>query len=131
VRRENPKQEIKNPELENGTVRRGSATCPVCGYTTPVASVRAQLKPRHGGAADARLFAVVATHSGEQGRFYRLPNERDLQAVQKAAAELEHRKAAHTGPLSLVPDEVIPMTEIRRISIPIYGMETWGDLFTH
>jgi len=113
-----------------GTVARGAATCPCCGYTTPVESVRRQLKARRGGADDARLFCVVTTHPGEQGRFYRLPTARDLEAVEKAKAELERRKAAHTGPLSLVPDEEISLNEIRRISGPIYGISTWGDLFT-
>ena len=51
----------------DGTVRRGSATCPVCGYTTPVACVRRQLKARRGGAADARLFCVVTTRAGGAG----------------------------------------------------------------
>ena len=40
-------QIVENPkvaEVNQGTVRRGSATCPCCGYTTPVASVRRQLK---------------------------------------------------------------------------------------
>jgi adenine-specific DNA methylase len=53
---------VQNPEAHdvgNGTVRRGSATCQICGYTTPVASVRKQLKARKGGASDARLFCVV------------------------------------------------------------------------
>ena len=95
-----------NPD--QGTVKRGSATCPVCGFTTPVASVRKQLKPRRGGAADARLFAVVTTRPDQQGRFYRLPTERDLEAARKAAKELERRKQAHQGPLSLVPDEPLP-----------------------
>ena len=36
----------------------------------------------------------------------------------------------HTGSLSLVPDEGISLNEIRRISVPLYGMATWGDLFT-
>ncbi|MCS6883640.1 MAG: DNA adenine methylase, partial [Chloroflexaceae bacterium] len=45
----NPKSEIKNPPFD-GTVKRGSATCPVCGYTTPVARVREQLRARRGGA---------------------------------------------------------------------------------
>ena len=30
----------------------------------------------------------------------------------------------------LVPDEVISLNELRRISVPIYGMERWGDLFS-
>ena len=129
-----PLLEIYEPkraaEVENGTVNRGSATCPVTGYTTPVESVRRQLKSRRGGADDARLFAVVTTRPDVQGRFYRLPTPADAQAVAAAAAELERRKAAHTGELSLVPDESISMNEIRRISIPIYGMMSWADLYS-
>jgi adenine-specific DNA methylase len=120
----------KASEVEDGTVARGAATCPVTGYTTPVESVRRQLKARRGGAADARLFCVVTTKPGKQGRHYRLPTERDTAAVQQAAAELERRIAAHTGELSLVPDEEISLNEIRRISVPIYGMMAWGDVFT-
>ncbi|MBD3327397.1 DUF1156 domain-containing protein [candidate division KSB3 bacterium] len=119
-------------EVGEGTVRRGAATCPCCGYTTPVASVRTQLKARRGGAHDARLFAVVTTRPGQKGRFYRLPTERDLEAVRKAAAELERRKAEHTGELSLVPDEPTPDNKGHRAvgSAWIYGMEKWEDIFS-
>ena len=119
-------------KVGEGTMRRGSATCPVCGYTTPVASVRKQLKARRGGAADARLFCVVTTKPGQQGRFYRLPTERDLEAVRNAAAELERRKAAHTGEMSLVPNEPYPdETGSGALSTSVlYGLVTWGNLFT-
>jgi putative DNA methylase len=148
----------KESEVEGGTVARGSATCPVTGYTTKVDSVRAQLKQRRGGAADARLFCVVTTRADEQGRFYRLPTKADQAAFDAAAAELERRKRAdeleraeqtrrgtgfqpvsprqehgqdaHATRRSLVPDEVISLNELRRISVPIYGMERWGDLFS-
>jgi len=127
-------EEAKPQDVSEGTVRRGSATCPVCGYTTPVASVRKQLKARRGGAADARLFCVVTTRPGQQGRFYRLPTERDLVAVRDAAEELERRKAAHTGELSLVPDEPTPMGggsgAGRAFSQRNYGMDLFEDLFT-
>jgi adenine-specific DNA methylase len=117
-------------DVAEGTVRRGSATCPCCGYTTPVASVRRQLKERRGGAADARLFVVVTTRPGQQGRFYRLPGQDDLAAVTNSAAELERRKAARSGSLSLVPDE--PTTQYHTFVNrgPIYGMTTWADYFT-
>jgi len=36
----------------------------------------------------------------------------------------------HLGVLSLIPDEIISLNEIRRISVPIYGMMRWGDLFS-
>lgn len=122
--------DFKAQDVGEGTVRRGSATCPVCGYTTPVASVRRQFRARRGGAADARLFCVVTTRPGQQGRFYRLPTERDLEAVRKAAEELEWRKAEHTGELSLVPDEPLPPQGTLGFRVQLYGMEEWGDLFT-
>jgi len=123
-------ENVAAEDVSDGTVRRGSATCPVCGYTTPVASVRKQLKPRRGGAADARLFAVVTTRPGKKGRFYRLPTERDIEAVQKAADELEKRKAEHVGLLSLVPDELLPPQGTLGFRVQLYGMKEWGDLFT-
>ncbi|MGI8601816.1 MAG: DUF1156 domain-containing protein, partial [Verrucomicrobiales bacterium] len=40
---ENTDIKIENPQLD-GTVKRGSATCPCCGYTVPVERVREQLR---------------------------------------------------------------------------------------
>jgi putative DNA methylase len=118
-------------DVAAGTVRRGAGTCPVCGYTTPVTSVRAQLRTRRGGAADARLFCVVTTRPGEQGRHYRAPTDRDSAAVRLASGALAVQAIRSSGPLDLVPTETISLNEIRRISVPLYGMTTWGDLFTH
>jgi adenine-specific DNA methylase len=111
------------------TIRRGSATCPACGYTTPVARVRAQLRERHGGGADAKLLCVVTSRAG-QDRAYALPSAQDLEAVSAAQEEVQRRGAANRVPLSLIPDEVISQNELRRISVPIYGMQSWGDIFT-
>lgn len=116
-------------------MKRGSATCPCCGYTTPVASVRIQLKARQGGANDARLFCVVTTRTSQQGRFYRLPNEQDLEAVKNASIELKKRVNQHTGNLSLIPDEPTPKGggsgAGRAFSQRNYGMDKFHDLFTH
>ena len=125
----NPKIKIKSPTFD-GTVKRGSATCPCCGYTTPVARVREQLKLRRGGASDARLMCVVTKRLDEQGRYYRLPTEADIKAVRAAPSELDRRNKAHQGPLSLVPDEKLDVRGIRHTWAMIYGLETWGDLFT-
>ena len=87
VDQDDPNNKIEDPKFD-GTVKRGSATCPCCGYTTPVARVREQLKARQGGSKDARLTCVVTTQEHTQRRFYRLPTEADLVASQKAAEEL-------------------------------------------
>ncbi|MDZ4056140.1 MAG: hypothetical protein U1D69_04105 [Polynucleobacter sp.] len=119
----------KVSEVEPGTVARGSATCPVTGYTTPVASVRRQLKTRRGGASDARMLAVVNTRPGQKGRFYRLPNEADLAAILEAAAELERRVASQSGELSLVPDEPTKQYHSFVNRGPIYGLVAWSDYY--
>jgi len=126
--------DAKPSDVKEGTVKRGSATCPCCGYTTPVASVRKQLKERHGGADDARMFCVVTTKPSEQGRLYRLPTKRDLDAVNKAKEELVHQKRDWKGELSLVPDEPTPMGggsgAGRAFSQRNYGMDNFEDLFS-
>ncbi len=101
----NLKTKIENPRFD-GTVKRGSATCPCCGYTTKVTRVRDQLKARHGGANDARLLCVVGLRPGESGRHYRLPVEPDLAAIRASVAELERRKQFDHGLLSLSSSKI-------------------------
>jgi adenine-specific DNA methylase len=112
-------------DVGDGTVKRGNATCPCCGYTTPVTSVRKQLKARKGGGADARLICVVTTREREQGRFYRLPSTRDFEAIEKAKSE----DLDSSG-----PDEPTPQGggsgAGRAFSQRHYGMDTFADLFT-
>ncbi|MEI8296283.1 MAG: DUF1156 domain-containing protein, partial [Alphaproteobacteria bacterium] len=117
-------------DVEKGTVARGSGTCPVTGFTTPVASVKRQLKERKGGAVDSRLISIVLTKSSTQGRFYRLPNEEDLASILKATAKLDDLKNKHQKALSLIPNESTEHyhTFVNRGSI--YGMLTWEDYFT-
>ncbi|MFO0881274.1 MAG: DUF1156 domain-containing protein [Gemmataceae bacterium] len=117
-------------DVGEGTVRRGSATCPCCGYTTPVASVRRQLKERQGGAADARLFSVVATRPGRQGRIYRVAAEHDVKAAKSAAPALEHLAADNSAVPNPVPNELFTGAEPRRIPLPLYGITGFKTLFS-
>jgi len=118
-----------------GIIRNGSATCPVCGYTTPNVRVRSQLSERCGGTADARLFAVVTIRPGEQGRHYRPPTDYDIKAANAAADELLRRQSGTSNGISLVPDEPIPTERpspnARGLSaVTRIGVRRFGDLFT-
>ncbi|MDR2172573.1 MAG: DUF1156 domain-containing protein, partial [Planctomycetaceae bacterium] len=121
---------IEKTPHQNGTVVRGNATCPCCGYTTPVNKVREQLKKRKGGADDAILLAVVTTRTNQQGRFYREATQRDYDIVKKAQNELKERIKNYKGDLSLVPDEPLPAQGTLGFRVQLYGMLEWGDLFT-
>lgn len=132
-------------EVRDGTVTRAKATCPCCGAVLPPERVRAQLSAQRGGAdavfddhgrriGGARMTVVVTLRPGEKGRHYRLPTQADYVAVWKAQerrAKLVHEweRGGRCGHCP-VPDEPISLNEIRRISVPIYGMTEWGDLFT-
>ena len=75
---------IENLKFD-GTVRRGSGHLPGVWVHDAGDERTPAVEGAPRGAADARLFCVVTTRPGEQGRFYRLPTEADLEAVRKAA----------------------------------------------
>jgi adenine-specific DNA methylase len=130
VDQDDPKTRIGDPKLE-GTVKRGSVTCPCCGYTTPVVRVREQLKERHGGTGDARMVCVVCTKPNKTGRLYRCPRPYDLEGSDNASLELQRRKrAAKDKEPSLIPNEKFSGLEPRRIPLPQYGISGFEDLFS-
>jgi len=142
--------EIFEPKMDRdvhgGTVTRAKATCLCCGSVLPPERVRAQLSEQSGGAdvifdtsgnriSGARMLAVVTLHRGVQGRDYRLPLGSDYYAIWKAHSRfkviLDEWEQGGGRVLGPVPNELIPLTEIRRISVPLYGCTSWSDLFTN
>ena len=87
--------------------------------------VREQLKARSGGANDARMMCAVTERPDDSMRRYRLPTRRDSQAAQDSAKQLDRLTREQISGLSVVPKERMSLNEIRRISVPLYGMTTW------
>jgi putative DNA methylase len=144
--------EIFEPKVDNevngGTVTRAKATCLCCGTVLPPERVRTQLSEQRGGAdvifdtkgnciGGARMLAVVTLHLGIQGRNYRLPTDRDYQAVWKAHKRLkkilDEWERGKKG-LCPIPDEPTPSGggsgAGRAFSVQKYGMMKFSDLFT-
>ncbi|MEW6542164.1 MAG: NADAR domain-containing protein [Nitrospirota bacterium] len=141
--------EVFEPKAESevpaGTVTRAKAKCLCCGAVLPPERVRAQLAAQRGGAdvtfdeqgrrtGGARLLAVVTLKPGETGRHYRLPTERDYEAVRKAQARVakllaDWERGGKQG-LCPVPDEPLPPIGTLGFRVQRYGMLQWGDLFT-
>ncbi len=141
--------EVFEPKLEKevpmGTVTRAKAACSACNIVLPPERVRAQLAAQRGGAdaifnaqgrrtGGARMLAVVTLRPGEQGRHYRLPDERDYEAVRKAQQRvvkmLEAWERGGKQGLCPVPDEPLPPVGTLGFRVQRYGMLQWGDLFT-
>jgi len=132
-------------EVPGGTVTRAKATCPCCNSVLPPERVRAQLAGQRGGAevvfdpdgkrtGGSRMLDVVTLQPGFQGRNYRLPTDRDYQAVWKAQKRLKAllEEWAHGGGQGLcpVPDEPLPPIGTLGFRVQRHGMLQWGDLFT-
>lgn len=113
-------------ELPQGTIRRGNLTCPLCGFTTPVARLRAQGQEQ---LLPLRLAAVVVV--GPDGtRDYRLPTADDLAAVAAASVELSRRREAHgSAEPAFTPHEPLPPHGTLGFRVRGYGFQRWGELF--
>ena len=131
-------------EVADGTVARARATCVCCRAVLPPDRVRSQLSAQKGGAdtvfdgwanrtGGARMTAVITLKPGEQGRHYRLPTDDDYSAVHLAQERVSQildawQREGGQG-LRPVPDEPLPLMS-GTFNVPLYGMNTWGDLFT-
>jgi putative DNA methylase len=122
-------QNANSADVGRGTSAGGKATCRVCGFTTPVESVRTQLVARKGGAHDARLIAVVTNRQGEVGQFFRAPTPKDHEAIEAARAELKRRVERSSKDLPLIPDGHI--NHLRGFfNVVLYGITEWGHIFS-
>jgi len=119
----------KSAEVGPGTVARGSATCPVTGFTTPVSSIRKQLNIRAGGTSDARLLAIRQSNPKTNDRSYRAPTPIDESAASAAKTEVETIVAATAVIRSLLPEESLPPAGGLGFRVQPYGIVKWKDLF--
>ncbi len=129
-------------DVQPGTVSRAKAACLACHTVLSPDRVRAQLHAQRGGAdvvfgnrgrriGGARLLAVVTLRGEEQGRRYRLPTERDYQAVFEAQKTLEEVTCAPLpSGLNPVPDEPLPPIGTLGFRVQRYGMLQWGDIYS-
>ena len=137
-----------NDDVADGTVNRAKATCVCCGAVLPPERVRPQLAAQRGGGdatfddngnrtGGARMTAVVTLRPDESGRHYRLPTPSDYAAVHTAQQRVQNlldewERGGRQG-LCPVPDEPMPNERQKGSSgfrVLLYGMRTWGDLFT-
>jgi putative DNA methylase len=130
-----------------GTVSRAKATCICCGVVLPPARVRAQLAAqrggadivldRHGNRRSGAMLLAVATHRPDKvGRYYRLPNDQDYKAIRAAQLEVAAITSKERETLGsnfpAIPDEPLSRVPVTFgvINVWVYGMLSWGDLFT-
>jgi len=119
---------------EEGTMKRGSATCLVCGHTADGNYIR---KESQQGRMGQRMTTVVLTHPKKSGKIYRLATQKDIEVFEKASKELEKYKGKKIKigkqEISLIPDEPLPPEGSLGIS-PYWTNKkgekrSWAELF--
>jgi len=102
----------------------GAAVCPVCGFTTQKASVKRQGKAAQMG---HRLFGVAVPIGERQGKDYFDANDADQKAV--AAASRTWKELVAQGKATELMEKY-PYHDPRAFTAGLYGITTWGDLFS-
>ena len=106
-----------------GTMSRTGATCPWCRAIMTMEDIR--LEGRAGRLGTVMTAVVV---DGPQGKEYRLPTEHE-----RAAAEVtdEQLHAVFADIPFGLPDEPLASKEALGFRVPLYGFDTWRELFTN
>ncbi|MBQ3777571.1 MAG: hypothetical protein II835_05720, partial [Fibrobacter sp.] len=110
-----------NFEINNGVFKQDgwlknkqcSLKCPCCGSVTDAKIVKEQFRNHEAG---ERLLAVIT--EGENGKKYRLPTSREIELANSVPSDIEK------------PTEQLPENDSQNLKIPLWGYNTWGDLFS-
>jgi len=123
---------VKNEEIDfnpsEGTTKRATTLCPVCGAGASDKEVRKLFRE---GKAGQRMIAVVLHHPKNKGKIYRVANENDLEVFKRSEKYLEEKRAKlmEEWGFDPVPDESMPPKETLGFRVQRYGILRWGDLF--
>lgn len=115
-------------DFKLGTLARGSATCPKCGFTTPGNNVRRQSAKQNGGADQSTLLAVYVEKDGK--RSYRPARSEDYEAVRNAIKKAQELRSEYNElGVAEIPNEELPY--LRSIfNVNLIGIDTWDKMFS-
>jgi putative DNA methylase len=121
-----------NDNPDTGTMRGATVECLYCGTPTEREKIADQGQSQQIG---ERLLVVILSRPGETGRDFRPANENDRRAVELAEEKLQELELegfdywGFERLLSVIPDEPTPPARARSVSIRIYGVEQWSQMF--
>ena len=109
-----------------GTVNRAVGRCLVCGGMTTAPYARSEADAHRMGAV---MEAVITSPKQGFGRNYQKPSESDILVMRDAEDYLNKLETAHTGHLSLIPDEPCRGTFGSNAQGATYGFFKFRDYF--
>ncbi|MDX8340544.1 DUF1156 domain-containing protein [Draconibacterium sp. IB214405] len=106
--------EIKTGEYKgNGWMARGNLSCPCCGNTTDVKSLKKQFLSKN---TSQKLIAVIEEDTG--GKNYRLPTKQEIDILNSIETDFER------------PNEMMPVKYTQALPSCTWGLEKWGQMFS-
>lgn len=123
-------QETEIPEDFNpdeGTIKRSVGFCLSCKSTIDAKSMRKLFKEHK---YSNRLICTV--YNSPNKKIYKIPINKDFEAYNNAVKYLISKKndLKNKFDSEIVPNETIPLMS-GTFNVPLYGFETWGDLFNY
>ena len=100
--------------IDEGWNDRCNLTCPCCGNLTDATNIKRQFKEKETG---ERLIAVIKEHNGKRSFCIPTDDERNLTSNVETA--------------TLKPSEKLPENDSQNLKVPLWGYETFGDLFSN
>ncbi len=118
------KQGASIPKILTTTAGGGHAVCPVCGFTTNKKSVKRQA---NSGQMGQRIYAKTIAIGHREGKEYADTSKDDLLAYEKAS--IRWKELCENGE-AIEINERYPYHDPRAFTAGLYGIRTWGDLFS-
>jgi len=123
-------EEVASFNPEEGTIKRATVQCPVCGSGMNGDTLRKEFLNQNAG---QKLICVVLQNPRSKGKIYRVANQTDLEIFNLAEQYLEEKLKKCEWNFNPIPDEPTPSGEgpgaERAFSLHKYGLNNWGDLF--
>jgi putative DNA methylase len=117
---------------DRGTMRGATVQCIYCGTPSERERIAEQGESEK---ISEQLLVVALNREAETGREFRAANKLDLRAYEtakKKLAQIEQEGFDFWGferLLSVVPDEPTPPSRARSVSVRLYGIKTWSQMF--
>jgi putative DNA methylase len=109
-------------DASDGTMKRGTIRCPVCGQAPSRDYLRIQ---GNSGNISETMMAVIVARPNGSGKDYRPATDQDRKLYAEAKSLLEAKLVNNPDAL---PYEQIPVMS-GTFNAPIYGIDEWGKLF--
>lgn len=105
---------VKGQCSDNGWNNHCNLTCPCCGNITDASNIKKQFKERR---TSEKLVAIIKETNGK--RYFCIPSDEEIkltEGIEKA---------------SVIPSEKLPENDSQNLKVPLWGYESFGDLFTN